>query len=195
MYVDDRRSALHALATLVAPGGQLSATFGNGAALAFRPGIRRDWHAAVAAFGAASYVNELGVKARGRHPDQVAADQRPGHHLVRRPCSPTQPPRRTATGGPRRRPRGWTPKTAQAAPMGTAVSHPKSRDRGPTLIDHLRQTAGAHSPMPSRGLFSSASATDPGTTGTLRLQPGTLWTHRAGERHRWRAACAIAAAP
>lgn len=127
MYVDDRRSALHALATLVAPGGQLSATFGNGAALAFRPGIRRDWHAAVAAFGAASYVNELGVKARGRHPDQVAADQRPGHHLVRRPCSPTQPPdeqppadrAEDRAAGPRRpgRPHRWVPPSRIPSPV------------------------------------------------------------------------------
>jgi len=198
MYLDDRRSALHALATLVVSGGHLSATFRNGAALAFRPGIRQDWHAALSAFGAASYVNELGVQARADTLDQVAADLDelavPGDDLVglrmfTDPASADERHRRTPPRSPRsgrRRPR----RPDRRVPPSRIAS---SRDRGPTLIDHLRQR-GAHSTMSSRG-FSWAPATHPGTTGTLPLRPGTLQIHRAGGRHRWRAACAIAAAP
>jgi S-adenosylmethionine-dependent methyltransferase len=74
MYLDDRPAALEALAAALAPNGILSITFRNGAALAFRPGIRHDWPATLAAFDATSYVNELGVPARSDTLAGVSAD-------------------------------------------------------------------------------------------------------------------------
>lgn len=74
MYLDDRRAALEALAAVLTPGGILSVTFRNGAALAFRPGLRHDWPATLAAFDAGDYVNELGVRARSDTLPEVTAD-------------------------------------------------------------------------------------------------------------------------
>lgn len=74
MYFEDRRSVLEALAAHVASPGLLSFTFRNGAALAFRPGMRRDWSAALGAFDTATYTNELGVKARADRLDDVEHD-------------------------------------------------------------------------------------------------------------------------
>ncbi len=64
MYLPDRLAALTNLVRCVRPGGQLSITFRNGHALAMRPGLRRDWPGAIAAFDTLDYVNELGVPAK-----------------------------------------------------------------------------------------------------------------------------------
>ena len=74
MYLDDRHTALKALTAALAPTGLLSVTFRNGAALAFRPGLRHDWPAALTAFDASAYVNELGVQARSDTLAEVTAD-------------------------------------------------------------------------------------------------------------------------
>ncbi len=71
MYVDDPAAALALLTAQLAPRGLLSITFRNGAALAFRPGMRRQWQEAVDAFDALSYVNELGVRARAQRLEDV----------------------------------------------------------------------------------------------------------------------------
>lgn len=73
MYLDDPQIALDQLIDLVAPGGLLSVTFRNAGALAFRPGMRGEWQAAVAAFEATTYTNELGVHARADHLDDVTS--------------------------------------------------------------------------------------------------------------------------
>lgn len=72
MYLDDPEAALARLAARLEPDGMLSVTFRNGAALAFRPGMRRRWQAAVDAFDAVTYVNELGVEARAERLDDIA---------------------------------------------------------------------------------------------------------------------------
>ncbi len=72
MYLDDTGTALEQLAARLESDGILSVTFRNGAALAFRPGMRRQWQATVDAFDAVSYVNELGVRARAERLDDVA---------------------------------------------------------------------------------------------------------------------------
>jgi 2-polyprenyl-3-methyl-5-hydroxy-6-metoxy-1,4-benzoquinol methylase len=64
MYLDDARAAVGNLASKVAAGGTLSITFRNGEALAYRPGLRRQWKQALAAFDATTYVNELGADAQ-----------------------------------------------------------------------------------------------------------------------------------
>lgn len=71
MYLDDPMLALDRLSDRVAPGGLLSVTFRNGDALAFRPGIRGQWQAAVEAMNATTYVNELGVRARADRLEDV----------------------------------------------------------------------------------------------------------------------------
>lgn len=63
MYLDDPLTALDGLTERLAPGGLLSVTFRNGDALAFRPGMRHQWRAAVEAMNETTYVNELGVHA------------------------------------------------------------------------------------------------------------------------------------
>jgi SAM-dependent methyltransferase len=63
MYLDDRVAALSALAARTRPEGRISVTFRNGHALAMRPGLRRDWSGATAAFDSSGYLNELGVPA------------------------------------------------------------------------------------------------------------------------------------
>lgn len=73
MYLDDPAAALATLAGRVEPGGVLSVTFRNGAALAFRPGMRRQWQASIDAFDAHTYTNELGVQARADRLDDVCA--------------------------------------------------------------------------------------------------------------------------
>ena len=74
MYLPDRAAAIGALAARVRPGGRLSLTVRNGHALAMRPGLRRDWAGALAAFDSDGYVNELGVPARADRLEDVTAD-------------------------------------------------------------------------------------------------------------------------
>jgi S-adenosylmethionine-dependent methyltransferase len=74
MYLDDRAAAVATLAQRVAPGGKLSITFRNGDALAMRPGLRREWSAALDAFETKTYVNELGVEATADRLEDVTAD-------------------------------------------------------------------------------------------------------------------------
>ncbi len=74
MYLEDRAVAVATLAKRVGPHGKLSITFRNGHALAMRPGMRRDWSAALDAFGTATYVNELGVEATADRLEDVTAD-------------------------------------------------------------------------------------------------------------------------
>lgn len=81
MYLDDPRLALDQLIDRIAPGGLLSVTFRNGDALAFRPGMRRQWQAAVQAIDATTYVNELGLRARADRLDDVTG------HLIDRGLS------------------------------------------------------------------------------------------------------------
>jgi len=71
MYLPDAPSALAALASRTRPGGLLSFTFRNGDALAYRPGVRGQWRAALEAFGTSRYVNELGAEARAHRLDDV----------------------------------------------------------------------------------------------------------------------------
>lgn len=63
MYLPDARAALATLGGLVRAGGLVSFTVRNGDALAFRPGVRGDWPAALAAYDATTYTNELGASA------------------------------------------------------------------------------------------------------------------------------------
>jgi SAM-dependent methyltransferase len=74
MYLDDRAAAIATLAGRVAPSGLLSTTFRSGHALAMRPGLRRDWAGALAAFDGDRYTNELGVDARADQLDEVVTD-------------------------------------------------------------------------------------------------------------------------
>lgn len=71
MYLDDAEAAIARLTERVAEGGLLSITFRNGDALAFRPGMRRDWAATIEAFEGDTYVNELGLQARAHHIEAV----------------------------------------------------------------------------------------------------------------------------
>ena len=71
MYLDDWARAVGALGERMEADGRLSITFRNGYALAMRPGLRGDWAAALSAFDATSYVNELGVAARASKPDDI----------------------------------------------------------------------------------------------------------------------------
>jgi S-adenosylmethionine-dependent methyltransferase len=73
MYLDDWARAVGALGERMGPDGHLSITFRNGHALAMRPGLRGDWAAALSAFDATSYVNELGVAARASKADDIKA--------------------------------------------------------------------------------------------------------------------------
>ncbi|MER7557204.1 methyltransferase domain-containing protein [Nocardioides sp. NPDC126508] len=73
MYLDDAHTAVATLASRVAEGGTLSITFRNAAALAYRPGLRRQWRQALDAFDATTYVNELGAGARAHTLDDVTA--------------------------------------------------------------------------------------------------------------------------
>jgi S-adenosylmethionine-dependent methyltransferase len=75
MYLDDRTTAIAELAQRTRSGtGRLSITVRNGHALAMRPGLRRDWAAAIAAFDTNEYVNEIGVAARADLLDDVTSD-------------------------------------------------------------------------------------------------------------------------
>ncbi|GAA1964372.1 methyltransferase domain-containing protein [Nocardioides panacihumi] len=71
MYLPDAPVALAALVARTRPGGLLSFTFRNGDALAYRPGLRGQWQAALAAFDASRYVNELGAQAHAHRLDDV----------------------------------------------------------------------------------------------------------------------------
>lgn len=71
MYLDDWVRAVGVLSRRMTVDGHLSVTFRNGHALAMRPGLRGDWAAALVAFDASSYVNELGVAARASRTDDI----------------------------------------------------------------------------------------------------------------------------
>jgi 2-polyprenyl-3-methyl-5-hydroxy-6-metoxy-1,4-benzoquinol methylase len=73
MYLDDWARAVGDLGARVQAHGRLSITFRNGHALAMRPGLRGDWAAALAAFDATAYVNELGLPARAVRADEIEA--------------------------------------------------------------------------------------------------------------------------
>lgn len=73
MYLEDPGPMLAAAAACVAPGGLLSVVARNGAALAMRPGMRGLWAAALAAFDATTYRNEIGVDARADSADDLFA--------------------------------------------------------------------------------------------------------------------------
>lgn len=74
MYLPESDPAITTLASRLAPGGLLSLVTRNGAAMAWRPAIRRDWTAALAMLDEISlaeregrdarYRNEIGVDAR-----------------------------------------------------------------------------------------------------------------------------------
>ena len=70
MYLPNPRDALRQLIAPLKPGGRISFTVRNGDALAYRPGVRGQWHAAVDAFQSTSYVNELGANARANRLDE-----------------------------------------------------------------------------------------------------------------------------
>jgi S-adenosylmethionine-dependent methyltransferase len=75
MYIGNRTAAVAQLADRVSgPDGRLSITVRNGHALAMRPGLRGDWNAAIAAFDAEGYINEVGVEARADRLEDVSAD-------------------------------------------------------------------------------------------------------------------------
>ncbi len=76
MYLDDRTAAIGQLADRVAPGGRLSIAFRNGDALAARPGMRRDWPAAIEAMRGDRYLNGVGVDARADRLADVETDLR-----------------------------------------------------------------------------------------------------------------------
>lgn len=64
MYLPDGFAALEQLTRRARPGGLVSFTVRNGDALAYRPGLRGQWEAALAAFETTRYVNDLGADAR-----------------------------------------------------------------------------------------------------------------------------------
>lgn len=71
MYLDKRVEPLRLLVNRLRPGGLLSLTFRNAAALAFRPGMRGKWQDALDAFDTTAYVNELGLSATADHLEDV----------------------------------------------------------------------------------------------------------------------------
>lgn len=71
MYLPDAATAVRQLAELVSPSGLLSFTVRNGDALAYRPGIRGDWKAALHTLDADTYTNELGAQASAHRLDDV----------------------------------------------------------------------------------------------------------------------------
>lgn len=71
MYLPDAQAAVRQLTERASPGGLLSFTVRNGDALAFRPGIRGDWEAALQALDADSYTNELGAQASAHRLEDV----------------------------------------------------------------------------------------------------------------------------
>lgn len=71
MYLPDAYAALRKLVKPLKVGGRISFTVRNGDALAYRPGVRGDWKAALEAFNSTSYVNELGAKANAHRLDEV----------------------------------------------------------------------------------------------------------------------------
>jgi S-adenosylmethionine-dependent methyltransferase len=73
MYVDDPYAALATLTPRVRPGGLLSVTIRNAAAMAFRPAMRGQWEEALDGFDNDRYVNELGVEARADSLEPIAA--------------------------------------------------------------------------------------------------------------------------
>ena len=74
MYIPDRRAAVQLLANRVARLGRLSFTARNAHGLAFRPAMRGDWPAAIAAFSSDCYVNELGLTARADRVEDISHD-------------------------------------------------------------------------------------------------------------------------
>lgn len=73
MYLEDTAAALSRLANYATADGLLSITFGNGAALAYRPALRGQWRAAAQALHTSTYGNELGVTATAHTLENIAA--------------------------------------------------------------------------------------------------------------------------
>ena len=73
MYLDDWAQAICDLGERMKGDGRLSITFRNGHALAMRPGLRGDWAAALAAFAATAYVDELGLDAWANRTGEIEA--------------------------------------------------------------------------------------------------------------------------
>lgn len=71
MYLPNAETAVQQLAERVSPRGLLSFTVRNGDALAYRPGIRGDWEAALRALDADTYTNELGARASAHRLEDV----------------------------------------------------------------------------------------------------------------------------
>lgn len=71
MYLPYAKAAVHRLAARMGPSALLSFTVRNGDALAYRPGIRGDWEAALRAFDDDTYTNELGAQASAHRLDDA----------------------------------------------------------------------------------------------------------------------------
>lgn len=71
MYLPSAQAGFARLIAHVRPEGLLSLTVRNAEALAYRPGVRGDWTAALEAFDATTYVNELGVRASAHRLEEV----------------------------------------------------------------------------------------------------------------------------
>lgn len=71
MYLPDAATALSALTRRLTPAGRLSFTVRNADALAYRPGIRGDFAAALAAFETTAYRSELRIDAQAHTRAQV----------------------------------------------------------------------------------------------------------------------------
>lgn len=71
MYLPDAEAAVRQLAERASRGGLLSFTVRNGDALAYRPGIRGDWAAALQSLDAKTYTNELGAQATAHRLEKV----------------------------------------------------------------------------------------------------------------------------
>jgi S-adenosylmethionine-dependent methyltransferase len=78
MYLPEPGPAVVALSDLVAPGGVLSLLARNAAAMAMRPGLRRQWSDVLDLLDEVDrpsphYVNELGVRARADRLEELAS--------------------------------------------------------------------------------------------------------------------------
>src|SRR5487761_2482433 len=71
MYLADWAKAVRDLGDRLTTCGHISITFRNGHVLALRPGLRGDWAAALAAFDATGYVNELGLPAQAGRVEEI----------------------------------------------------------------------------------------------------------------------------
>ncbi len=71
MYLDEPEPLLRDLARLCRPGGTVSVLTKNAAALAMRPGLQRDFRAALASLGQSASTGWLGVTTRGDRVDEL----------------------------------------------------------------------------------------------------------------------------